>query len=278
MTAVPETASPAPMTIRDHWAVLRGGAGLILPSVVIAILLAAAVSGIIPRQYQASTTVYVGQSLTEPSFDYGGLLASQLLTPMYARLVTTTELLNAVADELGLDTDATQLAQRVKTDVPPGGTLIIITATADSPEAAAELANTLAGELVLRAPAQQVDQAELERALANLNQEIEATRQALLDLLAQPSLTPAEQATVDQLQRSLSIYEASRDSLSSDLVARSPNSVTVVDPATPPEFASAPSRTLIVVTAAATALVLAVLLAYLMTGVWAFRARRADAT
>lgn len=266
------------MTIKDHWAVLRGGAGLILPSVVIAILLAAAVSGILPRQYQASTTVYVGQSLTEPSFDYGGLLASQLLTPTYARLVTTTELLNAVSDELGLDTDATQLAQRVQTDVPPGGTLIIISATADSPEAAAELANTVAGQLVLRAPAQQVNQDELERALANLDQEIESTRQELLALLAQPSLTAAEQATADQLQRSLSIYEASRDSLSSDLIARSPNSVTVVDPATPPDFASGPSRTLIVVTAAATALVLAVLLAYLMTGVWAFRARRAEAT
>jgi capsular polysaccharide biosynthesis protein len=266
------------MTLKDHWSVLRSGAGLILPSVVIGILLAVAVSGIIPRRYEASTTVYVGQSLTEPSFDYGGLLASQLLTPTYARLVTTTELLTAVADELSLDTTPTELAQRISTDVPPGGTLIIITATSDSPEGAADLSNAVAEELVLRAPAQQIDQAELERALANLDQEIEATRQELLDLLSQPSLTEAEQATVDQLQRSLSIYESSRDSLSGDLVSRSPNSVTIVDPAATPENPSGPSRTLIVLTAAASALVLSVALAYALAGLWAFRSTRAEAT
>ena len=105
---------------------------MIVLSIAIAAIAAVAVSLALPRTWSAAATLYVGQSLTEPSFDYGGLLASQLLTPTYARLATSTDLLEAVATELGLDVRPDQLAQRVDAEAPAGGTLLTITSTADT--------------------------------------------------------------------------------------------------------------------------------------------------
>ena len=125
MTSEPAIAAGTgdSLTIRRHGELLRGGVRVIVLSIAVAVIAAIAVSLALPRTWKSSATLYVGQSLTEPSFDYGGLLASQLLTPTYARLATSTDLLEAVATELGLDERPEQLAQRIETDAPTGGSL-----------------------------------------------------------------------------------------------------------------------------------------------------------
>jgi capsular polysaccharide biosynthesis protein len=250
------------LTLRRHGELLRGGARVIVASIVVAVIGAVAVSLVLPRTWTASATMYVGQSLTEPSFDYGGLLASQLLTPTYARLATSADLLQAVATELRLDERPEELAQRVEADFPAGGTLITISGTAGSPEDAAALTTAVAEELLRRAPAERSDQAALEAALADVNAEIASTRQTLIDLLAQPSLTGAEQQTVTQLQERLDALETTRTSLSDELASRSPNALTLVEPARVPISPSGPNRTIIVSSAALAAMAVAVLLVY----------------
>lgn len=264
MTSEPahEAGASDSLSIRRHGELLRGGARLIALSIVIAVIGAIAVSLTLPRTWSSSATLYVGQSLTEPSFDYGGLLASQLLTPTYARLATSTDLLEAVATELGLDERPEQLAQRIEANAPAGGTLITITATADSPENAAALTNAVAEELLRRAPAERTDQGQLEIALADVDAEIATTRQTLLDLLAQPSLTGAQQETVTQLQERLDALESSRGSLSDELASRSPNALTLVEPARAPISPSGPNRTIIVASSAAVAMAVAILFVY----------------
>jgi capsular polysaccharide biosynthesis protein len=250
------------LSIRRHGELLRGGLRVIIISIVIAVIGAVAVSLSLPRTWTSSATLYVGQSLTEPSFDYGGLLASQLLTPTYARLATSTDLLEAVAVELGLDERPEQLANRVEADAPAGGTLITLTGTADSPENAAALTNAVAEELLRRAPAERTDQAELQSALAEVDTEIATTRQTLLDLLAQPTLTGAQQETVNQLQERLDALQSTRGSLSDELASRSPNALTLVEPARAPISPSGPNRTIIVASSAAVAMAVAVLFVY----------------
>jgi len=250
------------LTIRRHGELLRGGVRVIVLSIAIAVIAAIAVSLALPRTWKSSATLYVGQSLTEPSFDYGGLLASQLLTPTYARLATSTDLLEAVATELGLDERPEQLAQRIETDAPTGGTLITITGTADSPENAAVLTNAVAEELLRRAPAERTDQAQLEAALSDVDAEISTTRQSLLDLLAQPTLTGAQQETVNQLQERLDALQITRGSLSDELASRSPNALTLVEPARAPISPAGPNRTIIVASSAAAALAAAVFFVY----------------
>jgi len=230
--------------------------------VIIAVVVAILVSGALPRRWTATATLYVGQSLTEPSFDYGGLLASQLLTPTYARLATSTDLLQAVATDLGLDERPESLAERVEADAPPGGTLISLRATAGTPEDAVELTNTVAGELVLRAPAERIDQRGLEEALAELDAQVVIARQELLDLLALPTLTSAQQNTVSQLQQRLQALETARGSLNDQLASRSPNALTLIDPARAPLTPAGPSRTMIVGAAGASAALVALFFVY----------------
>lgn len=254
------------MTFREHLALLRAGSWLIVPSIVIAVIVAIVISGTLPRRWEARATLYVGQALTASSFDYSSLLASQLLTPTYARLVTTSEVLEAVADDLGLDVEPEDLAQRVLTEVPPGGTLIAIVAGADTPGDAARLANALGRELVSRALAGDGNQAEIEATAERLAGEIDATRGTLLDLLADGTLSTSERATVEQLQLRLTALEQTRASITDELASRSPNAVTIVDPAQPPLFPAGPSRFLITGVAAASAAAISVALVYLIAG------------
>lgn len=256
------TPAGGPLPVRRHGALIQAGLPIILVSVVIAVLVALAVSTTLPRRWTATATLYVGQSLTEPSFDYGGLLASQLLAPTYAQLATSNDLMQAVAESLGLDGSPESLAERVEAEAPPGGTLISIRATADTPEDAAALTNAVARELVLRAPAERDDQEGLEDSLASVDAEIAAARQDLLELLALPALSTAQQSTVLQLQQRLEALEIARTSLNDELASRSPNALTLIDPARAPLAPAGPSRTIIVGAAGASAATVAVFFVY----------------
>ncbi len=255
-------AAPGPLPVRRHRALIESGLPIILASVIVAVLVAIAVSGTLQRRWTATATLYVGQSLTEPSFDYGGLLASQLLTPTYVRLATSTDLLEAVARTLELDGPPESLASSVEAEAPPGGTLISIRATADTPEDAAALTNAVAQELVLRAPAERIDQAGLEAELAELDAEVAIARQELLDLLSLPTLTAAQRNNVSQLQQRLEALEIARVSLNDELASRSPNALTLIDPARAPLAPAGPSRTIIVGAAGASAAAVAAFFVY----------------
>ena len=254
------------LSAHEHRALLRGGALTIAASVAMAVLVATAVSGALPRQWTASAILYVGQSLTEPSFDHGGLLASQLLTPTYARLATARELLDAVAEELGLDEDPDSLAQRVVADAPAGATLITISGTARSPSEAVELTNAVAEELLRRAPAEREDQGALQQASEEIDAEIAATRETLLELLGKPTLTSEEETTAAQLQQRLDALLSARASLSEELATRSPSALTLVDRARTPNSPASPSRSLIGGVAGLTSSAMAMLLVYAFSG------------
>ena len=57
------------MTFREHLALLRAGSWLIVPSIVIAVIVAIVISGTLPRRWEARVTLYVGQALTAIKMD-----------------------------------------------------------------------------------------------------------------------------------------------------------------------------------------------------------------
>jgi uncharacterized protein involved in exopolysaccharide biosynthesis len=238
---------------------------LIIPSVILAVVLALALSVLIPRSFEGRATLYVGQSLTEPNFEHGRMLTSQLLTQTYARLATTSSVLSAVASEMGLSqVTAETLAGRIRTEAPTDGTLITVVASADNPDEAAALANGVAGELVRRAPAAPPDQDAQRQAVEDLDTRIDIALQELLDLLRRDTLTTTQRAAMSRLEDRLSALQSARDSLAAGLAGRSPNAITIIDPALPPDVPAGPSSTVVVGMAGAVALALGVAGAYVL--------------
>ena len=76
----------AAVSLRQHFAVFRSFAWLIVLSVATAVTASIALTAIVPRLYEARATLSVGQSLGSEAIDYDDLLASQALGRTYARL------------------------------------------------------------------------------------------------------------------------------------------------------------------------------------------------
>jgi tyrosine-protein kinase len=127
---------------------IRSKLGLILLMAVVAGVAAYVVSSLLPKQYTSEARVLVG-SLVDSNYDQ--LLAYGQLAQTYAQLATTTPVLVAVGDELGLDESPEDLAARVDVRTPTGLSIIRIEATAPSAPAAAALANSVATQITVLA-------------------------------------------------------------------------------------------------------------------------------
>lgn len=76
-----------------------------------------------------------------------GSTYSQNAVSSYALLATMPVVLKPVIADLGLDTTPTSFARRISTTIPPDSVVMNIAVVSDDPDAAAEQANAVAGEL-----------------------------------------------------------------------------------------------------------------------------------
>ncbi len=253
------------MNLRRHIVVIRSSAYLIAGALIVAISISFAVSSILPRTYESRATLYVGQSLGKPQLDYSGLLASQIVTQTYSRLATTRPVLAAVIHKLGLSTSPEALQNNVSGEVSPQGTLLAIVVRQQDAETAAAIANTIAQQLLAMAPKEdpaavadrQRRLADLDSTLARLQVEVDALR-------ALRTRTVTQNDRLDSLEERLVTFSQARASLAAESTQGSPNALSLVDPAVASPSAVAPSRVVIVGSAAAAALALSILLAYLI--------------
>lgn len=111
---------------------------------IVAGLVAFAVSQSLPKEYDAQAGIIVG-SLTATSTDE--LDAYERLASTYAELATSSPLLTRVIDRLGLSDDPVDLATRIDVRASAQG-IVLIDATSTSPVEAAQIANTVAEEIV----------------------------------------------------------------------------------------------------------------------------------
>ncbi len=146
------------MDLSQQLAILRPRLRLIVIVTLIAGVLSFALASFIPRTYEASATLLVGQvydstqASQPPQLSYDAFLASEQLATTFAALADTRPVLAKVAATLSLTDDPSSLRGRVDALAPPGSLFITISARAASDTDAANLANAVANELIAESP------------------------------------------------------------------------------------------------------------------------------
>ncbi|MEJ2555502.1 MAG: polysaccharide biosynthesis tyrosine autokinase [Anaerolineae bacterium] len=197
-----------------------------------------------PRVYQASTTVMVGQSIQAIELDSRDILASERLALTYANIGRRQPALQGVVDRLNLKDTWQQLKNRVKITPLEGTQLLEITVEAGSPEEAQATADEVARQLILLSPTalENQEQDENQRLVRQQIDDLQAriadgkTRRDTLEAAMTNSLSAQQvqelQSEIDTLDRLITDWEDNYTQLLIFVESRkSPNYLTVVEPA-----------------------------------------------
>lgn len=167
-----------------------------------------------PPVYRTQITVSIGNYLNSPNPSSGEIRTGIDLAQTYARLATTFDVLQGTINILNLPTSPDSLSGRVGTQILAGTSLLVITVTYDDPILAADIANTLAEQLIANSPTnltveQQAQLNFLDTQIADLTEQIQQSRSQLADLnlVLQTTtqtaeierLTTQRNATIDQI-------------------------------------------------------------------------------
>jgi capsular polysaccharide biosynthesis protein len=217
---------------------------LVAVAVLLASVVAYALSSFQPKTYEGKATLIVGQSLSGINPDYNQLLVSQRLSQTYASVATTTPILAKVIDKLGLKDTPGQLADRVSATAAADSALLTITARAGNPAGAATLANALAEELIGAAPAAQGSRSDVVQSidddLAAIRKDIRATQAEIDSLSGLSRRTAAQEVRLQTLQTRIATLRSTFASLVPYSSLNASNLLTVVQPALPADTPSAP--------------------------------------
>ena len=138
------------MDLRAYLAILRKHLGVIVSAVVLSVAAASGMILLTEPTYKADAQIFVSTQISSGNLNQELFQGSNFSTDRvksYSRLVTSPTVLDPVIEELSLPASAAELASRVSAEVPLETVLIDISATADSPETAAALANSVSNSL-----------------------------------------------------------------------------------------------------------------------------------
>ncbi|MFC7956541.1 P-loop NTPase [Rhodococcoides kroppenstedtii] len=133
------------MGIGEYFSALRAHWTTVVACVVLAVLAAAGVSALTSPTYVASTRLFVNTTGAATASDaYQGSLFSTARVASYAELAAGEEVARRVVSTLGLAEGPEAVMRRVEASAVPGSVLLDVTASAASPSAARDLANSVA--------------------------------------------------------------------------------------------------------------------------------------
>ncbi|KQY07885.1 protein tyrosine kinase [Mycobacterium sp. Root135] len=140
------------MTVQDFAQILRTRWVVIIGTIVIAVLAAVGYSQLVPKQYVASTRLFVSTTSdgTNTQTNDGGLFAQRRVLS-YTQLLTSEILAQRTVDKLGLDMSAAELQHEITATAPTDTVLIDVTVRDTSAARARDIANTLSDEFVIMA-------------------------------------------------------------------------------------------------------------------------------
>jgi capsular exopolysaccharide synthesis family protein len=203
-----------------------------------------------PNIYAARTRLMVGSSIRslQPSSSDFGL--GTTLAQAYGEMARQRPVAQAVVDQLKLPIGWWDLAGRVRTWVIPSAQLLQITVLDTNPELAAALANAVAAELIRQSPVSSqegVDRGFILQELSDTQANIQETQtqidelwDSIISLTSATELAEA-QTRLDQLEQLRLTYRSAYVELANLLNTQSPNTLTVVEPASPPTVPIAPN-------------------------------------
>ena len=126
---------------------------IVILTVLIATLATYVVSRSLPKVYEAEATLFVGNR-SDASNDFEAIQSAQVLARTYAELIQSENVADLVAEELPGDETAGELLERMSFSPISDTQLLVVSAEGDSPEEAADLANTYAQTFVEYADAE----------------------------------------------------------------------------------------------------------------------------
>ncbi|NPC41206.1 polysaccharide biosynthesis tyrosine autokinase [Nocardioides sp. zg-1230] len=136
------------MELQDYWRTVRRRWRLVLGSVLVVLAVAAVWTWSVTPTYASTTRIFVSTSQTDESTAYTGNLFATQRVASYADLVTSNQLAERVATELG-DTEPMDLREQVTASAVPETVLLEIEATDADPERARDIAQAYAEQLQL---------------------------------------------------------------------------------------------------------------------------------
>lgn len=125
----------------------------------------------LPNNYTTSVKLLTG-NIQETNLDINTLNVSERLARTYAELINNSSLLEQTINELDLNITIEQLAEAVNSQVIQDTSILSISVTYDNPTLAADIANTIAQNLIETTPSQLTDdqESELERIREQIEQ------------------------------------------------------------------------------------------------------------
>jgi len=250
--AKPRKEGARTVELRKYYGIFRRWLWLIVLGAFVAASVGFVISERLPRIYEATTTLIVGTVTTSANADYNTVLASQQLAKTYSTILVSRNILEAALAELGLKESLTleALSKNVEARTVRDTQLITLKVSQKDPKLAADLANSIARQLLSQNPATPQGQLgsvqgfvveqmrRLEKEITSLQQQLEEVESRLKNANpAQGAILASQQTDLqDKLRQALTSY----NSLLTFYSASSSNYVSIIEEARPPLQPSSP--------------------------------------
>jgi non-specific protein-tyrosine kinase len=263
------------MELRQYFSIVWKWLWLILLSTAIAAGISYFTTSRQPKIYQASAKLLVGQSIQNPDPNTADLFTSQTLAITYLQIAKTSTVLQGAIDALGVKMSAEDLGSRTNANSIPGTQLIQVSVVDTDPARAQALTNEIAHQLTLQGPAstqqEQSKQREfIQTQVDDLQNKIEGAQKSIRDLNAaiqgtsRASEIASNQQQLAVLQTQVSQWQQNYAALLALLAPKSPNYLSILEPASLPQYPIAPNLMQSVLLAASVGLLLAIAGAFLI--------------
>ncbi len=259
------------MEFRDYIAPLVKWWWLILIAVIVSFGTSVIVTIQQPLQYEAKTTLIIGNAIDDPTPSNSEFVLGQQLATTYADFANRGPIRNATAEALGLETGLPRYTVRPV----PNTQLMEIIVTDIDPARAAAVANELANQLIRQSPTsadeeeqsrlvfinQQLD--DLELSIQNTREEILAKQDELTTLTGALEIQDAQSA-ITALQSKLNTLQTNYANLLATSRSNATNTLRVIEPAFVPENPVGPNVGLTSIASAGIGLLLAASATFLL--------------
>lgn len=199
------------------------------------------------RTYQAEVRIFIGNALSTLNPDQNLFLTGERLARTYQQVVLSSGVLEPVINDLNLNMSFEDFRDLISSAVVADTPILRITAQAESPQLAADIANAIANSMISNSPAdltpEQLELMDIQRQQLNaLNEQITEAQAQLIDLgqrlINATSETVIESLTLqrNRLQTQITTDQATFTALSAAFsgLADRTNKLEILEPARPP--------------------------------------------
>jgi len=222
-----------------------------------------------PKIYQSSTILLVGQSVQSLNPSAADIYTSQQLAQTYIQILKTEVALQGIVDALGLRTSSAALREMINASIIQGTQLIEVRVIDTDPLRAQAIANEAGRQLILQGPAAKEQELTsrtefIRLQVEELQKKIDDGQKRINELQSSIQVTSSAREIADKqqqigtLQQQINQWQQTYASLLGFTSARSPNYISVIEPARLPVTPIAPNVSQTVMLAAAIGALLAV--------------------